>query len=214
MYRNRTMEPLKIGLTGGIASGKSQISRLFAEKKVTIIDADQIARDLFCPGAPILQDLKTKFGSKIFEADGRLDRKALGKIVFNSASDLAWLNQLTHPQVSLEIKRQLDLANSPYVILDIPLLVDKSGKIPPHLNAVIDRVLVIDISPELQIQRLCERDQISAPEAQAVISNQSTLAQKMVFADDIIDNSGSLEALQSQVSRLHKKYLKISKESL
>lgn len=207
------MEPLKIGLTGGIASGKSQVSRIFAAKAITIIDADQIARDLFRLGAPLLQDLKAKFGNNIFEANGELNRKALGKIVFNSADDLTWLNQLTHPQVSREISRQLAQAKSPYVILDIPLLVDKSGKIAPHLSAVVDRVLVIDIEPDRQIKRLCERDHISVPEAQSIINNQSTQAQKLVYADDIIDNNGSLETLEPQIIQLHKKYLKISKEN-
>ena len=137
----------------------------------------------------------------------KLNRKALGKIVFNSAKDLKWLNQLTHPEVSKELYQQLSQVTSPYVILDIPLLIDKSGVIPEYLRQVIDRVVVIDITVENQIQRLCNRDNISPVEAQTVIDNQSTLFQKLALADDVINNNGDLSELESQAELLHNQYV-------
>ena len=204
------MDLLKIGLTGGIASGKSVVSALFKRHKVPIIDADKIARDLFAPNAPLLEKLKQKFGNAIFYETGELDRKSLGKIVFNSSADLKWLNQLTHPQVAKEITRQLNSLKCPYVILDIPLLIDMSGKIPQHLKPFIDRVLVIDTSEKNQIARLCHRDNISPEMAVSIMANQSSREQKLNLADDIIDNNGQIEQLESQVTLLHNQYLKLS----
>lgn len=204
------MNQLKIGLTGGISSGKSSVSRLFKQHNIALIDADQIARDLFAPNAPLLISLKNKFGNDIFFPNGELDRKKLGKIVFNSKEDLAWLNHLTHPKVSENIKQQLALAKSPYVVLDIPLLIDKSGQVPAHLTSFIDRILVVDITEENQINRLCARDNLSKPDAQSIISNQSTREQKLALADDIIDNNGDFNKLETQVEQLHNYYLTLS----
>ena len=204
------MKLLRVGLTGGIASGKSQVAKIFAQKSIAIIDADKIARDLFKDGAPLLEDLKRKFGESIFHTNGALNRKALGMIVFNSPSDLQWLNDLTHPQVSREILSQLSKVESPYVIIDIPLLVDKTGQIPNRLKSLLDRVLVVDLDSEQQIERLCLRDEISAEEAKQITANQSTRRQKLKYADDIIDNTGSINRLESQVSLLHNQYLEMS----
>lgn len=204
------MSVLRIGLTGGIASGKSKVSHLFSQKSIPIIDADTIARDLFKPKASLLKNLKEKFGESIFYANGELDRKALGKLVFNSPNDLKWLNQLTHPKISAEIKRQLSRIKSGYVILDIPLLINPSGTIPSHLKEHIDRILVITIEPEVQLQRLLSREQLSLTDAQSVINNQSSLDQKLQFADDLIDNNGNLKMLESQVDMLDNKYTKLS----
>lgn len=209
------MSRLKIGLTGGIAAGKSQVCRLFADKGAPIIDADQIAKDLLAPNSPLLVNLKEKFGSGIFLKHGELNRKALGKIVFNSDKELTWLNQLLHPAISQQMARQLtQLAaktHFPYVILDIPLLINLDGKIPRQLQPLIDRVLVVSIELPLQIQRLCERDNLGKTQALAIVNQQSSLQQKRKLADDIIDNNGSLSDLESQVSLLHNQYLKLAK---
>ncbi len=202
---------LKIGLTGGIASGKSEVSRLFVAKGIDVIDADKIARDLFSPQSPLLSELKQKFGKEIFLDDDTLDRKALGKIVFNSAKDLNWLNQLTHPLVTREIKKQLSKVSSHYVVLDIPLLIDHSGSVPVHLAALVDRILVINVEPETQIQRICQRDNLKRTDAIAIIKNQSSTEQKMALADDIIDNDDSISALESGVTLLHNHYLNIAR---
>lgn len=208
------MNLLKVGLTGGIAAGKSSVCQLFAEEGVPIIDADQIARDLFTLGNPLLSQLKQKFGSAIFFNNGELNRKALGNIVFNASEDLNWLNQLTHPEIAKEIKRQLiqikTNTNSPYVILDIPLLIDLSGQVPAHLKPFIDRILVINTSLNIQIQRLSQRDKLDKTQALAIINNQSSLQQKLKLADDVIDNNNDIESLDSQVRFLHNHYINIS----
>ena len=198
---------LKIGLTGGIASGKSQVSHLFAQHAIDIIDADEIARSLFKSGSPLLSKLRAKFGADIFDSKGDLIRKKLGAKVFQSEPDLQWLNQLTHPLVSEQIKKQIALSTSAFLVLDIPLLIPKSGRIPEHLQELVDRVLVVKVSPQTQIARLIKRDQISESQAKAIIDAQSSLEQKLSLADDVIENEGAIEQLESKVTLLHNKYM-------
>lgn len=203
------MSILKIGLTGGIASGKSEVSKMFNSLSTPIIDTDKIARNLFKKNSPLLNDLKARFGQAIFK-NNNLDRKALGKIVFNSSEDLLWLNQLTHPLITKNIEKQLERLDSPYVIIDIPLLVNKQGEIPSHLKPFIDRVLVVSVPVDIQIQRVCSRDKVTKEDALAIINNQSSLEQKLALADDVIDNTKTLEELESQIALLHNKYLNIA----
>lgn len=200
-----------IGLTGGIASGKSQVSSYFSDLGVDVLDSDKIARDLFSPHSEHLTPLLERYGESIFESAGVLDRKALGKIVFADSKELDWLNQFTHPLINEQMKIQLANCGSSYVILDIPLLVNKEGKIAAHLLDLIDRILVVKIEQELQLARVCERDRISKIHAEKIIATQSTMAQKLVFADEVIDNSGSLEQLKERVLRLHEYYLTVVK---
>ncbi len=200
---------LRVGLTGGIASGKSYVSNLFKSLSINVIDADEIARSLFLDDSPHLCKLKERFGEQIFD-HGSLNRKALGKIVFNSPKDLEWLNQFTHPLVKVEIESQLSKVSSPYAILDIPLLINKDGEIPTHLLPLVDRILVIDLKLETQISRLRSRDGINREQALAIINNQSSSAQKLDLADDIIDNNGDIGALAPQVEKLHHFYLNLA----
>jgi len=206
------MDLLKIALTGGIASGKSVVARLFANKGIAVIDADKIARALFAEDSPYLADLKRKFGDAIFLPNGQLDRKALGKIVFNSANDLTWLNNFTHPKVRIEITNQLAQVTSPYVVIDIPLLVDQQGNIPSYLQNICDRVLVVDVDETEQLSRLRQRDALSRDQAQQIITSQASRSQRLSHADDTIDNNSSFEALESQVSLLHNRYLQLAAE--
>jgi len=199
--------PLIIGLTGGIASGKSQVCKTFVELGITVIDSDQIAKDLFDINSPHLQALRDKFGNDIFLADKYLDRKKLGKIVFSNPEQLLWLNTFTHPLIYDEIKQQLSSTSSSYVIIDIPLLIDSKGDISARFAELIDRVLVINTSEENQLKRLLLRDDISSEQAHKIINSQSSLEQKLKLADDIIDNNGSIESLKTQVEEIHKKYL-------
>lgn len=205
------MKKLHVGLTGGIASGKSSVSQLFNNHGVNVIDADQIARQLFIKNSPHLLNLREYFGDSIFHSNGELNRKALREKVFNSEKDLNWLNQFTHPLVNQQMKTEISAANSDYVLLDIPLLIDKSGQIPNHLKQLIDRILVIKVDLETQLERICRRDKSSREQAQKIIDSQSSLEQKLVLADDVIDNNGSLEELESQVLVLHNQYLTMTR---
>ncbi len=201
------MSKLVVGLTGGIASGKSKVSKYFKELNIDVIDADLIARNLFEPNSPHLVKLKSKFGTSIFHSDGSLDRKSLGSIVFSDADKLAWLNQLTHPLVAEEIVKQLADCNSPYVILDIPLLIKPDGTIPTYLKQLIHRVLIIEVTTQNQIQRVTTRDSISEEQAKKIMANQASADQRRAHADDVIDNNGCLQSLKTQVLKLHEFYL-------
>ena len=203
-----TANRLIIGLTGGIASGKTQVSQYFTALGVEVIDSDKIAKDLFKPNSPYLEKLRAKFSDGIFFSNQELDRKALGKIVFANKILLEWLNNFTHPLIYSEMKAQLSRSQSAYVVLDIPLLVNDKGDIPDHLRSVIDRVLVINSELETQINRLFKRDKMSRKEALNIINSQSSIQQKLALADDVIDNNGSLQELKHQVAQLHNQYLK------
>jgi len=201
---------LKIGLTGGIASGKSLASQYFAELGINIIDADKIARDLFQKGSSHLIPLRAHFGESIFDAQGILQRKKLGKVVFSQPHELEWLNEFTHPLISVEMARQIEQIETTaptYVILDIPLLVRKNGEIPPHLNQIIDRVLVIATDLPTQLSRLMARDKVSKQQAMNIIDNQSSWEQKLTCADDVIDNNGGRKVLKERVASMHQRYL-------
>lgn len=201
------MPKLVIGLTGGIASGKSQVSCYFKSLNIDVIDADQIARELFADNSPHLETLREKFGDSIFSHDGSLNRKALGTIVFSDQEKLQWLNHLTHPLIAEQILEQLSGSSSPYVILDVPLLVKKDGTIPNYLRQIINRVLIVDVTPKNQLNRVTSRDRISEDHAKKIISSQASAEQRKACADDTIDNNGSLQSLEEQVKRLNDSYL-------
>ncbi len=203
---------LKIGLTGGIASGKSLASRYFGELGIEIVDADLIAHDLFKSGSPHLSPLREHFGDSIFSVDGALIRKELGKRVFSDPDELEWLNNLTHPIINKQMQNQLAQVNSAYAILDIPLLVDVHGSIPAHLGQLLDRVLVIATDLPTQVERLMQRDSIYHNEAIRIINTQSSWCQKLSLADDVIKNDTSKENLKDNVAKLHEQYLKLANE--
>ena len=197
---------LKIGLTGGIASGKSLVSQCFSELGVDIIDADKIAKSLFEPKSKHLHSLTGHFGSHILDHNKELNRKALAKIVFSDSSQLEWLNHFTHPLVSKEMRAQLDKVKSNYVILDIPLLIDKGAKIPSRLIPFIDRILVVKTDIDLQINRIIKRDNRTTEDALAIINNQSSLQEKLALANDVIDNNQNKQSVKEQVIQLHQLY--------
>ena len=202
---------LKIGLTGGIASGKSLVSQYFSELGIDIIDADQIARDLFKPNSTHLLSLTEHFGKNVLDHNKELNRKALAKIVFSDSSQLEWLNQFTHPLVNKEMRSQLEKVKSDYVILDIPLLIDKGAKIPSRLTPFVDRVLVVKTDMDTQINRIIERDNRTKEEALAIINNQSSLQEKLALADDVIDNNQTKQSVKEQVIQLNRLYSSSSK---
>ncbi|PHS12440.1 MAG: dephospho-CoA kinase [Kangiella sp.] len=200
---------LKIGLTGGIASGKSLVSGYFVELGIEVIDADKIAKDLFKAKSKHLVPLIEYFGNDIIDNKGELNRKTLGKIVFSDPKQLNWLNQYSHPLVNQEMKQQLSSVKSQYVILDIPLLIDKGSTIPTRLLPFIDRILVIKTDQDKQIKRIITRDDRTKEDARAIINNQSSLKEKLALADDVIDNNTTKQYVKNQVNDLHVLYQSI-----
>lgn len=196
---------LVVGLTGGIGSGKSTVAKLFADKGVTVIDTDQLARDLTQLNQPAFKKIIEKFGTALLNEDGTLNRAALRKIVFADPEKRMWLEKLLHPLIRMEIKRQIKINHSPYCIVMIPLLLETKP------NPLIQRILVVDATEEQQIERAHTRDKLSIEEIKTIMQSQVKRDQRLAAADDIIDNAGQLEGLTSQVNKLHEFYLSTAK---
>ena len=202
-----TKKILHIGLTGGIASGKSTVARLFGAHGVPIIDTDQIARDVVEPGQPPLERLVERFGTGILTPDGHLDRPKLREIVFSDPMARADLEALTHPAIGSAVEARSAAAGGPYQILVIPLLVEKG------LGARVERVLVVDCPEEMQIDRLQARDGSTLEQARAILNAQTSRAARLKAAHDVILNESDIAALEEQVSALHKHYLQLAGKS-
>lgn len=195
---------LRIGLTGGIGSGKTTVTGLFAARGVAIIDTDHIARDIVAPGSALIGQLGQLFGAEIITADGALDRSRLRKVVFNDALKREQLEGLMHPLIRTRTLEQIALANSPYCIVVVPLLLEKGWQ------SLVDRILVVDTSPQIQLARTQQRDRLSAEEVRAIIAVQISREKRLAAADDIIVNDAGMEKLVLQVEQLHQKYLQLA----
>ncbi len=196
--------PLRIGLTGGIASGKSTVANLFAELGATIIDTDVIAREVVEPGQPALEEIRRTFGDAVIDGDGMLDRGAMRQIVFADDDARSRLEGILHPRIRQEAIRQTEAADGPYQLLVVPLLVESP------LKEQVDRILVVDCSEETQIERLLARDAESEEQARRILSAQASREQRLAIADDVIRNDADLEFTESQVRALHFMYLKMA----
>ena len=196
---------LRIGLTGGIASGKSAAAAVFAGLGVPVIDSDVIAREVVAPDSPGLAAIRARFGDGVLQADGQLDRRALRAQVFADPAARRDLEALTHPLIRQRMATLSAAAGGPYQIHAIPLLVEGGAKRPG-----IDRVLVIDCPETLQIQRVMARDRVDEAGARAVLAAQATRAQRLAAADDVIVNDRGLDALQDAVTALHRRYLELA----
>jgi dephospho-CoA kinase len=194
----------RVGLTGGIASGKSTAAKFFGALGVPILDSDQIARDVVEPGQPPLERLVERFGPGILTPDGHLDRPALREIVFSDPRARADLEALTHPAIGAAMEAQSAAAGGPYQILVIPLLVEK------HLAAHVDRVLVVDCDEALQVRRLHERDGSTPEQVQAILRAQAPRTARLKAADDVIHNDADMSAVRAQVAALHARYLELA----
>ncbi|PTB90133.1 dephospho-CoA kinase [Pseudidiomarina aestuarii] len=190
-----------VGVTGGIGSGKTTVTNLFQTYGIDVVDADVIARGLFQLGSDALQQVHERFGDQALLGTGELNRAWLRARVFEHPEDKVWLNQLTHPLIREQILAALKQAQSPYVILSAPLLVENK------LTELCDRVLVVDISEALQVERTLQRDSVSAQQVAAIMQAQASRAERLQAADDVIDNSGTQDALVEPVARLHRFYL-------
>lgn len=194
-----------IGLTGGIASGKTLISNILAEFGLPIIDADIIAREVVKPGENAWLDIVNTFGRDILHDDGDLDRKKLGKIVFGDQEALDKLNNITHPAVLTKINKKIELLKkenkNQAVVVVVPLLFE-SG-----MDKIMDEVWVVDVEPEIQLKRLILRENLTLEEATQRINSQMPLAEKIARADKVINNSGDIDSTREAVIGLSKELM-------
>lgn len=194
-----------VGLTGGIGSGKTTVSNLFADLGVPVIDTDVISRKLLEPGEPAYHQVRDKFGAGILQDDGRVDRAALREIVFSDRQHKSWLETMLHPliyhQSHAEIVRH---ARAAYVLVVVPLLFET------NFQSLVDRILVVDCPSEQQIQRLMNRDDIDETLARKMLAQQMSNAQRVARAHDIINNRDDDVDLSAQVSALHQSYLQMT----
>jgi len=201
---SRDVAPLRIGLTGGIASGKSTVADLFAELGVPVIDTDVLAREVVEPGQAALAAVVAALGPEVLDADGRLDRPKLRDRVFRDEAARRRLEGILHPAIRRAVEDQSRTAGGAYQIHVIPLLTEK------QLQHTVDRVLVVDCEREMQIERLTARDQLDRAAAERMLAAQASRAQRLAIADDVIENNGSAADLPAVVERLHRKYLQLA----
>jgi dephospho-CoA kinase len=194
-----------VGLTGGIASGKSLVANAFAKLGAELIDTDQIAREVVAPGQPGLEAVRAAFGDAILTSRGELDRAALRKLVFGDAAKRKQLDDLLHPLIRRRTLERIAQATGPYAIVAVPLLVETD------FGKVVDRVLVVDCPVSLQLERLIRRDGLPRDEAVAMIDAQADRATRLRAAHDIVDNSGDAEHTRRQVAQLHQRYLELAR---
>lgn len=199
--------PLKVGITGGIGSGKSAVTERFAALGVPVIDADLVSRELVAPGQPALDEIARQFGGHVIDTQGRLLRPVLRQIVFDDEPARQALNSILHPRIHARLHADAHAAEYPYALLAIPLLAESR-----HGYAWLDRVLVVDAPVELQIERAMRRDGIDRDSAQRLVAAQATREQRLAMADDVIVNDGPIEALDEPVERLHAFYLALAAE--
>lgn len=196
-----------IGVTGGVASGKSEVTRRFEALGIVVADADIAARDAVAPGSAGLADIVAVFGMDALASDGTLDRVPMRRRIFNDPRAKRQLEAIVHPRVRALLQRQCEQASSPYAMAAIPLLAEGGGRTAyPWLT----RILVVDVPTALQRERLLRRDGIDIDLANRMIDAQASRAQRLAIADDVIDNSGTLEQLQILVQRLHADYLALA----
>ena len=199
-------ETFKIGLTGGIASGKTTVCDLFKELSVEIIDADVISHELSKKGGAAFEEIIEAFEDEIIGDDGELDRKKLRSIVFNDNTKKKMLERIIHPKVLLSINEKIKASQSDYLIISVPLMIETG------MNAMMDRVLLIDCNVETQIERIIQRDQTSREEAIKIIESQASIESKRELSDDRIinNNETSIEELTLKVKEMNDFYKKFS----
>lgn len=197
---------MPIAVTGGIASGKSEVTRRFEALGIEVLDADLIARELVEPGQPALAEIARRFGAGVIDAAGRLDRRALRAIVFADSAARRDLEAILHPRVHASLQARAQAAAPPYVLLAIPLLAESA----PGRYAWLDRVLVVDVPRAVQIQRVMQRDAVERAAAEAALAAQASREARLAMAHDVIVNDGPLAALDAIVAKLHARYLALA----
>jgi dephospho-CoA kinase len=201
---------LKVGLTGGIASGKTTVSKIFASFGAKILDADEVAREVLLPGQPAWTRLRQAFGEEFFHPDGTVKRKQLRKLVFADPTKRSLLDAIVHPEVMNEINRRSEMFSSSgeteVLLVDVPLLLEVG------LANRFDKIVVVYVSESVQISRLLQRDGISEEEAKQALQAQMALSKKVDQADYVIDNSGTLGDTQAQVQKVWRELLVLARQ--
>lgn len=198
---------LRIGITGGIGSGKTTVANLFARQGIPVIDSDVIARSLLAPGEDSYNKVVNNYGESILRPDKSIDRTKLKNLVFSNKHSKKKLEEILHPEVRKRIVSEINKLTSSYCIIVVPLLIEAG------FLDLVDRVLVIITDKELQISRVVERDGMSREEIIKIINSQSTNQEKLEIADDVINNDEDNHSLIRQVEGLHKKYMALSLQS-
>jgi dephospho-CoA kinase len=196
---------LTVGLTGGVASGKSTAAGAFGALHVPLLNADEVAREVVARGTPALKRIREEFGAEFLTADGELDRPRMRRHVFGDPAARRALERITHPLIRERMLAWRDAQTGPYCMLDVPILVE-SG-----LDALVDRVLVIDATEDVQVERLRQRDRISAELAGQMLAAQASRAQRLEHADDVIANIGTVADLCAAAAKLHAFYLELAR---
>ncbi len=197
-----------VALTGGVASGKSAVTDRLAQLGVPVFDADAVTRELCAPGQPALREIAERFGSTVIAPDGTLDRRALREIVFADESARRALEAILHPRVRERLAMLASGVGDPYCVLAIPLLAEG------HRYPWIDRVVVVDAPDAVRLDRLMRRDRIDEALARRMLASQASRAARLGIADEVIDNSGSLEDLLAATDALHRRLLELARERL
>ena len=196
-----------VGLTGGIGSGKTTISDLFAELGVDVIDTDEISRALTGKAQPAVAQIAEQFGPDVVAADGSLNRDRMREIAFSDPEAREKLQRILHPLIRAEVQRRLAASAKLYALVVVPLLVESRG------YDFADRVLVIDCSEEQQIERVMHRSGLSRDQVKAIMATQASRSERLAAADDVINNDGEMADLRSQVEKLHRQYLSLSESA-
>ena len=196
--------PLRIGLTGGIASGKTTVANFFADLGAPVIDTDVLAREVVAPGAPALDEIRAAFGDEVFQLGGTLDRRAMRKIVFSDDSKRRQLEEILHPRIRDAVYQRADEISAPYMIIAVPLLFGSP------MVEFMDRVLVVDCDVDVQLRRLLGRDTEDEEQARRMIDAQASREERLSIADDVVANDGDLKETRRSVLALHNAYLRLS----
>ena len=197
-------QALRIGVTGGIGSGKTTVCGLFEELGVAVLDADVVAHQIVEPGQSALQAIEDTFGRQVIDKDGGLDRARLREWVFSDPQRRRQLEAITHPRIYAAMSQWAQVATGAYCILCIPLLIETGG------NRIVDRILVVDVPLDVQKRRVMQRDNLAPAQIEAIIKTQATRAQRLAAADERVENTGDIDHLRRRVRVLHAQYLRLS----